>query len=73
MTACLDDFEKFLHADAYPPLIKMALMHYQFEAIHPFGDGNGRTGRLLIPLVLLAERRMERPVIYLSPYFEKHD
>ncbi len=73
MHACLDDFEKFLHDDRYPPLVKMAIMHYQFETIHPFGDGNGRTGRLLIPLCLLSDERMDRPVLYLSPYFEKHD
>lgn len=73
MMACLDDFEKFLHSEAYPPLIKMALAHYQFEAIHPFGDGNGRTGRLLIPLMLLSEQRLGSPVLYLSPYFEKND
>lgn len=73
MMACLDDFEKYLHENKHPPLIKLALMHYQFETIHPFGDGNGRTGRLLIPLLLLAEGRMDNPVLYMSSYLQGHD
>lgn len=73
MLECLYDFEKFIHTDKYPPLLKMAVVHYQFETIHPFGDGNGRTGRLLIPLMMLAERRMDNPVLYLSAYFEAND
>ncbi len=53
-----------------PPLVAAALIHYQFEAIHPFEDGNGRLGRLLIPLYLLSTGAVDRPIIYLSSYFE---
>jgi len=70
----LDDFEKFAHRDdeTLPVLIKLALMHYQFEAIHPYPDGNGRVGRLIIPLVLCEQKAMAQPLLYMSSYFEKN-
>ena len=53
MAEALDSFEKYLHeGNAYPPLVRLACVHYQFEAIHPFIDGNGRVGRLLVPLLM---------------------
>jgi Fic family protein len=69
---CLGDFERFLHADppAVPLLVKAAMAHAQFETIHPFLDGNGRLGRLLITLLLCAEDAMSQPILYLSLYFK---
>lgn len=73
MNAALDAFEKYLHAqDELPPLARLALVHYQFEAIHPFIDGNGRIGRLLISLLLVHWNLLPLPLLYLSAFLEKH-
>jgi Fic family protein len=73
MQASLSDLEKFIYADdEYPLLIKAGLIHAQFEAIHPFTDGNGRTGRMLIAMYMHHARLLEMPVLYLSNYFKKY-
>lgn len=73
MWAALDALEKYTHAeDAHPPLVRLAFVHYQFEAIHPFLDGNGRIGRLLIALLLIEWNLLPLPLLYLSAYFERH-
>lgn len=74
LDACLAAFEQFLHApsSAIPPLVKAALAHVQFETIHPFSDGNGRLGRLLIALILCNEGVLREPSLYLSLYFKQH-
>ncbi len=70
----LDAFEKYIHTTdpGTPPLVRLAFLHYQFEAIHPFIDGNGRIGRLLISLLLVSWGLLPLPILYLSAWFEKH-
>lgn len=74
MLECLDHFERFLHDDKHglPLLAEAGLVHAQFESIHPFLDGNGRLGRLLITLLLCAKGALKEPLLYLSLYFKLH-
>jgi Fic family protein len=69
---CLDNFELFLHDEKHklPVLVEAGLVHVQFETIHPFRDGNGRLGRLLITLLLCSKRALREPLLYLSLYFK---
>lgn len=74
MWSALDDWEKYLYLDGpeLPLLVRCALLHYQFETIHPLLDGNGRLGRLFIILFLVRQRRLPVPLLYLSRYFDEH-
>ncbi len=73
MKQCLSDLERYIHSNPQEPaLIQCALVHYQFEAIHPFVDGNGRIGRLLIMFMLLEKKLLSQPLLYLSDFFEQH-
>jgi len=70
---CLNNLELALHKDiSLPPLVQLAMIHYQFEAIHPFEDGNGRIGRLILPLILSEKGLLSKPLLHLSAYFERH-
>lgn len=73
MMECLGEWEKFLHLrDAIPDLIQCAMMHVQFETIHPFLDGNGRIGRLLVTFFLMERARLTQPLLYLSAFIDAH-
>jgi Fic family protein len=72
MNRALSDLEKFIHNKDLMPVLQAGIIHAQFETIHPFLDGNGRTGRLLITLFLFERAVLEKPVLFLSSYFKKH-
>jgi Fic family protein len=73
LLSCLDAFEKYIHStDELPALVRLALLHYQFEAIHPFLDGNGRIGRLLLSLVPIAWGILQQPLFHVSGYLERN-
>lgn len=72
LARALGDLEKFIHTQHFHPIIQAGLLHAQFETIHPFLDGNGRTGRLLITFYLIHQKLLEKPILFLSSYFKKH-
>jgi Fic family protein len=74
VTEAISQLEKYIHiqGDQTPTVIKMALVHYQFETIHPFPDGNGRVGRMLMPLMLCESKELSQPLLYLSAFLEKN-
>lgn len=68
----LDNWEKYYHAETLDPLVQLAVIHAQFEILHPFSDGNGRLGRMLVPLFLYEKKVLSKPMFYLSEYMEAH-
>lgn len=72
LPGAMDTWEKYLHSDAPDRLVQLAILHAEFEAVHPFLDGNGRLGRLMVPLFLFANGLLSRPNFYLSQYLEGH-
>src|ERR1019366_2513401 len=73
MEKCLNDLERYINSvdDRYDPLVRAFIVHYQFEAIHPFGDGNGRIGRVLLSLMVKQWCNLSRPWLYMSSFFER--
>jgi len=76
MHSALDDLERYINTEddqcEDPMLVRLALIHYQFEAIHPFRDGNGRIGRLILPLILCNKGKLSAPILYMSAFFESN-
>ncbi len=70
--AYMDNIFEYIERGDDDPLTKAAMVHYQFEAVHPFEDGNGRVGRWLIPLILYEKKRLSQPMLYMSGYFDAH-
>ena len=68
----MDAWEKFIHSDEPDPLVQLAIVHAEFESIHPFLDGNGRLGRLLVPLFMVAKGLLDAPYFYVSGYLDQH-
>ena len=68
----LDNWEKYYHSDDLDPIVQLSMVHAQFEFLHPFLDGNGRLGRILIPVFLFEKGLLSQPTFYLSEYFEKN-
>jgi len=68
----MDNWEKYYHLDRPDPLVQLAIVHAQFEIIHPFLDGNGRLGRMIVPLFLYEKKLLSRPMFYISAYLEAH-
>jgi cell filamentation protein, protein adenylyltransferase len=70
----MSDLERYINSEtaSFPPIIDLALIHYQFETIHPFADGNGRVGRILITIILMQKGLLDKPILYVSPYIEEH-
>jgi Fic family protein len=68
----MDNWEKYYHLERPDPLVQLAILHAQFEIIHPFNDGNGRLGRMIIPLFLYDRHLLSQPMFYLSAYLEQH-
>lgn len=68
----ISDWEKFIHEDYPDPLVQLSILHVEFEALHPFLDGNGRMGRLFVPLFLYSRNLIKRPILYISAYLEEH-
>jgi Fic family protein len=68
----MDNWEKYYHAEEPDGLVQLAVVHAQFEMVHPFVDGNGRLGRMLVPLFLFEKGRVSRPTFYVSAYLESH-
>ena len=73
MRSAMTNFDQYLNSDDIDPLVQLAILHAQFEIIHPFLDGNGRLGRMLIPLFLYQKKVLQRPMFYLSEYLEEKD